>query len=110
MVEKFPQLRNFEDTQGNMNQSLLDSHRELPLVSPFTLLAKTTKRRRLRLEDTAFPVEARSLYQLQLEEFYALGLAVPGGHFRTTMSVGLENEGPVTLSLESRAKEKREKG
>jgi D-tyrosyl-tRNA(Tyr) deacylase len=79
-------------------------------VSPFTLLAKTTKGRRPIFEDAVPPKEARSLYQLQLEQFYALGLAVPGGRFGAAVTVSLENDGPVTLSLGSRSKEKREKG
>jgi len=41
-----------------------------------------------------------------LKKFHALGLTVPGGRFRPAMTVGLGNDGPITLILESRAKEK----
>jgi len=112
MVEKIPQLRIFADTQGHMNQSLQDIHGELLLVSQFTLLANMAKGRRPSFDDAAPPEEARSLYQTLLEQFHALGLAVQGGRFGASMTIGLENDGPVTLILDSLAKdkEKRVKG
>ena len=109
MVEKIPQLRIFPDTQGHMNRSLQDISGELLLVSQFTLLANTTKGRRPSFEDAAPPEEARLHYQRMLEQFQDLGLAVQGGRFGASMTVGLENDGPVTLILDSRTKEKAEK-
>jgi len=110
MVEKIPQLRIFADTQGHMNRSLLDTHGELLLVSQFTLLANIAKRRRPSFEGAAPPKEAQEHYQKVLEQFQARGLAVQGGRFGASMIVTLENDGPVTLILDSRAKEKGERG
>jgi D-tyrosyl-tRNA(Tyr) deacylase len=110
MVEKIPQLRIFADTQGHMNHSLQDIHGELLLISQFTLLANTAKGRRPSFEEAAPPEEARQYYQNTLEKFQALGLAVRGGRFGASMIVSLENDGPVTLILDSHSKEKREKG
>jgi D-tyrosyl-tRNA(Tyr) deacylase len=108
MVEKIPQLRIFGDTQGHMNQSLQDINGELLLVSQFTLLANLAKGRRPSFDAAAPPDEARRLYEMTLEQFRALGLAVQGGRFGASMNVGLKNDGPVTLILDSRAKEKTE--
>lgn len=110
MVEKIPQLRIFADTQGHMNCSLQDIKGELLLVSQFTLLANTAKGRRPSFECAAPPEKARLLYQNILEQFQALGLAVQGGRFGTSMIISLNNEGPVTLILDSRAKKNGEKG
>lgn len=110
MVEKIPQLRIFADTQGHMNYSLQDIKGELLLVSQFTLLANTAKGRRPSFEWAAPPEKARLLYQNILEQFQALGLAVQGGRFGTSMIISLNNEGPVTLILDSRAKKNGEKG
>jgi len=104
MVEKIPELRIFLDTQGHMNRSLQDIGGELLLVSQFTLLANLAKGRRPTFDAAAPPEEARSLYQMLLEQFLALGLAVQSGRFGASMTVGLENDGPVTLILDSRAK------
>ena len=110
MAEKIPQLRIFSDTQGHVNYSLQDIKGELLLVSQFTLLAHTAKGRRPSFEDAAMPMEAQRYYQNLLEQFRALGLAVQGGRFGATMAVRLENNGPFTVILDSRAKKKRENG
>jgi D-tyrosyl-tRNA(Tyr) deacylase len=108
IVGKIPQLRIFGDTHGYMNRSLQDIQGELLLVSQFTLLANTAKGRRPSFDAAAPPDEARRLYEMTLEQFHALGLAVQGGRFGASMNIGLENDGPVTLILDSRAKEKTE--
>lgn len=105
IVEKIPQLRIFADTQGHMNRSLLDTHGELLMVSQFTLLANTAKGRRPSFECAATPEEARRYDQKVLEQFQARGLAVQNGRFGASMIVSLENDGPVTLILDSQAKE-----
>ena len=105
MIEKIPRLRMFSDAQGHMNQSLQDINGELLLVSQFTLLAKTNKGRRPSFEEAAPPEEARLRYQNVLEKLQASGIRVQSGLFGEAMLVSLENEGPVTLILDSRAKE-----
>ena len=110
MVGKIPQLRIFEDTKGHMNHSLQDIQGELLLVSQFTLLANMTKGRRPSFEEAAPPEEARHFFQKMLEQFQEFGIAVQSGRFGASMKVSLENDGPVTLILDSRAKQKKEKG
>jgi D-aminoacyl-tRNA deacylase len=103
MVEKIPRLRIFPDTQGKMTDALQDIHGELLLISQFTLLANTEKGRRPSFELAAPPEEARVRYQEILEQFRALDLSVQAGIFGKTMVVSLENDGPMTLILDSRA-------
>ncbi len=93
-----------------MNHSLQDTNGERLLVSQFTVLANMTKGRRPSFKDAAPPEEARRYFQNMLEPSKALGLAVQGGRFGTSMRVSLENEGPVTLTLDGLAKKKGEKG
>ncbi|WP_447963523.1 D-aminoacyl-tRNA deacylase [Nitrospira sp. Ecomares 2.1] len=102
MVEKIPRLRIFPDTQGKMTDALQDINGELLLVSQFTLLANTEKGRRPSFELAAPPEEAHMRYQETLEQFLALGLSVQAGKFGATMVVALDNDGPMTLILDSR--------
>ena len=104
IIEKIPRLRIFPDTQGKMNYGLQDINGEILVVSQFTLLANTEKGRRPSFESAAPPEEAQFRYQEVLEKFQALGLAVQGGIFGAAMVVALENDGPVTLILDSRGR------
>ena len=104
MVKKIPRLRIFPDIQSKMNYALQDINGELLVVSQFTLLANTDKGRRPSFETAAPPEEARVRYQEVLEKFQALGVAVQGGTFGETMVVALENDGPMTLVLDSRGR------
>ena len=110
LVEKIPRLRIFPDTQGKMNYALQDINGKLLLISQFTLLANTEKGRRPSFESAAPPEEARVRYQEVLEKFQALGLTVQGGIFGAEMVVALENDGPVTLILDSRGRKAVKKG
>ena len=103
MVQKIPRLRIFPDLQGKMTDALQDINGELLLISQFTLLANTGKGRRPSFELAAPPEEARVRYQELLEQFRALDLSVQTGIFGKTMVVSLDNDGPMTLILDSRA-------
>ncbi|MGP0593318.1 D-aminoacyl-tRNA deacylase [Nitrospira sp. T9] len=103
MVQKIPRLRIFPDIQGKMTDALQDINGELLLISQFTLLANTGKGRCPSFELAAPPEEARVRYQELLEQFRALDLSVQTGIFGKTMVVSLDNDGPMTLILDSRA-------
>jgi D-tyrosyl-tRNA(Tyr) deacylase len=103
MVDKIPQLRIFEDDAGKMNKSLLDTSKALLAVSQFTLFADTKKGRRPSFIDAMPPDEAKRLYALFCDKCRALGLDVQEGVFAAHMDVALVNDGPVTISLDSRA-------
>ena len=103
MVDKVSGLRIFEDDAGKMNRSLLDTHRALLAVSQFTLFADTRKGRRPSFIDAMEPAEANRLYGLYCDRSAAVGLTVARGVFAADMKVHLVNDGPVTISLDSRA-------
>ena len=102
MSAKVLELRIFEDEQGKMNRSLLDTQGALLAVSQFTLLGDARTGRRPAFTAAARPEEAQLVYQ----KFCALcrerGVTVAEGVFRATMQVRIVNEGPVTLLLDSR--------
>jgi D-aminoacyl-tRNA deacylase len=102
MVDKVAGLRVFEDDAGKMNRSLLDTHKALLAVSQFTLFADTKKGRRPSFVDAMEPAEAKRLYELYCERSQAVGLSVARGVFAADMQVALVNDGPVTISLDSK--------
>jgi D-tyrosyl-tRNA(Tyr) deacylase len=102
LLEKIIHLRIFEDDEGKMNRSLLETGGDLQIVSQFTLMADSSKGRRPSFAAAAEPQEARRLCD------YFIGRAsekvgrVGQGEFQAMMKVELVNDGPVTLCLECR--------
>jgi D-tyrosyl-tRNA(Tyr) deacylase len=104
MAEKVLNLRIFDDPQGVMNLSVLDVLGELLVVSQFTLLADSRKGRRPSYIDAASPDEAKALYDAFCDRLAASGRKVERGVFQAMMAVGLVNDGPVTILLDSEKK------
>jgi D-tyrosyl-tRNA(Tyr) deacylase len=102
LVDKIVGMRIFEDEAGKMNLSLEDVHGELLVVSQFTLLADTRKGRRPSFVGAAAPEVAERAYLQFVELVRSRGISVATGRFRADMIVALENEGPVTIVLDSR--------
>lgn len=103
LVDKISGLRIFEDAEGKMNRSLLDTSRALLSVSQFTLFADSKKGRRPSFVDAMDPIEAKRLYLAFGERCRARGLTVAEGVFAADMKVSLVNDGPVTIWLDTRA-------
>lgn len=102
VVNKCCGLRIFGDDQGKMNRSLRDVEGEVLAISQFTLFGDTRKGRRPSFESAAPPEHAEPLYELAVERLREHGIRVATGRFGAFMEVSLVNDGPVTLTVESR--------
>lgn len=106
MAGKLARLRIFPDADGQMNQDVLAAGGQVLAVSQFTLYASTKKGNRPSWGRAAAGEVSRPLFErfvLLLEQ--TLGGPVPCGRFGADMQVSLVNDGPVTLTLDSRAPE-----
>ncbi|HVW30111.1 MAG TPA: D-aminoacyl-tRNA deacylase [Polyangiaceae bacterium] len=102
LARKVAGLRIFEDDAGKMNRDLLEAGGALLAVSQFTLLGDVRKGRRPSFGDAMEPERANTLFERFVAECRALGVTVETGRFRTDMKVLLENDGPVTLLIDTR--------
>ena len=100
LATKIAGLRIFDDDEGVMNRSLIDTGGAALVVSQFTLYGDTKKGRRPSYIDAARPDVAEPLVDQVVAELQSLGVTVETGRFRTDMAVSLCNDGPVTLMLE----------
>jgi D-aminoacyl-tRNA deacylase len=106
LVRKIVQMRIFDDDAGVMNRSVQDIGGEILAVSQFTLYASTRKGNRPSWSNAAPPALAEPRFNAFVDELAAaLGKPVPTGIFGTRMSIALVNDGPVTIWLDSRARE-----
>jgi D-tyrosyl-tRNA(Tyr) deacylase len=106
IARKIAQMRIFDDAAGVMNRSVIDVDGGLLVVSQFTLFASTRKGNRPSWSGAAPPDVARP----RVESFVAALAAAAGrpvatGEFGAMMQVALVNDGPVTIWLDSRARE-----
>ncbi len=101
MAEKIVNLRIFNDEQGKMNRSLLDTGGATLAVSQFTLYADARGGRRPSFVLAAPPELGKTLYEEFVAALRALGVRVETGVFQAHMSVDLVNDGPVTILLDS---------
>lgn len=103
---KIVQLRIFGDDAGLMNKSIQDINGNILLISQFTLFGQTKKGNRPSFIRAARPETAIPLYE-KLKEVLSrkLGKTIESGVFGADMSVGLTNDGPVTLMIDTKNKE-----
>ncbi|MBN1895957.1 D-tyrosyl-tRNA(Tyr) deacylase [bacterium] len=102
MAEKCAHLRIFENSGGKFDRSLLDTGGEALVVSQFTLYGNCRRGRRPDFLDAAGPDIAVPAYEKFILALKEMGIRVATGRFGARMSVRIENEGPVTVILDSR--------
>jgi len=106
LAGKIIRLRLFPDDQGVMNRSVQEIGGEILVVSQFTLFASTKKGNRPSYLRSAPPEVAIPRYeQFKARLAQELGKPVASGEFGADMQVGLVNDGPVTLWIDSKARE-----
>lgn len=102
MAQKLAHLRIFAEGARLMHLSLLDINGEALVVPQFTLLGDCRKGRRPSFDAAAPPEMAEKLYEDLVTALRGYGLQVATGRFREMMEVGLVNDGPVTLLLDTK--------
>jgi len=103
---KIARMRVFTDEAGLMNKSLADVGGGVLLISQFTLHASTRKGNRPSFTRAARPEIAIPLYEQLIATLErALGQAVATGEFGASMRVALVNDGPVTITIDSKNRE-----
>jgi D-tyrosyl-tRNA(Tyr) deacylase len=101
LARKIVHLRIFDDAEGKLNRSLLETHGHMLVVSQFTLYADSRKGRRPSFVEAARPEVAKTLYEAFVAEVRHQGVPVQMGAFQTVMDIALVNRGPVTIIMDS---------
>lgn len=101
IIKKIKNLRIFEDENFKMNLSVIDKNYEILVVSQFTLYGDCRKGNRPSFDDSLSSKEAKVLYNKFLKLFEKEDICIKTGIFQADMKVSLENDGPVTIQLDS---------
>ena len=105
-TNKIINMRIFNDSSNKMNLSLKENGGDLLLISQFTLFASTKKGNRPSFMHSAPPKIAKKWYEITIEEFEKLlGKSIQTGKFGAMMDVSIQNNGPVTIIVDSKNKE-----
>jgi len=106
LTAKIVNLRIFDDAQGVMNISIKENNGDILLISQFTLHASTKKGNRPSYIRASKPEKAIPLYKQFIQELkLQLGKEIQTGEFGADMKVSLVNDGPVTIVIDSKARE-----
>ena len=102
LAQKTVSLRVFDDDNGNMNLDVKSVEGGVLIVPNFTLAADTSRGNRPGFSTAMPPIDAEPLFELFAEETRGLTNIVQTGVFGADMQVSLVNDGPITISLETK--------
>ncbi|MFT3767278.1 MAG: D-aminoacyl-tRNA deacylase [Minicystis sp.] len=102
VVNKVVGLRVFPDDEGKMRHALADIGGQLLVVSQFTVFGDVRRGNRPSFDGAMEPVAAERMYERFVAEARGKGITVATGRFRAEMAVFVENDGPVTILVDSR--------
>jgi len=102
LADKVVGLRIFEDDAQKMNLGVLEVGGAILAVSQFTLFGDVRKGKRPSFTEALEPTRAEALFEHFCAECRARGVKLETGRFRTHMQVALENDGPVTILIDSK--------
>lgn len=105
LVRKIIGLRVFADSEGKMNNAITAIEGSILLISQFTLYASTKKGNRPSYISAAPPEIAIPLYEQMIEALTQTGIKIKTGEFGADMQVALINDGPVTITIDSKKRE-----
>ncbi len=101
IVDKIVRLRVMADQENKMNLSILDVKGEILLVPQFTLCADTSQRRPSFIQAKK-PQEAEVMFNEVAEKIKKFGISVKTGKFGAYMNVNIQNDGPVTINIDTK--------
>lgn len=101
IVKKIPKLRIFKDDEDKLNLSALDVGASLFVVSQFTLYAKCRKGNRPSFDRSAGYEKGKEFYEMVVDKLKSTGLEVKTGSFGAMIDIEFNNNGPVTIILDS---------
>lgn len=106
LAQKITGLRVFGDENGLMNKALADIGGEILLISQFTLFAQTKKGNRPSFIRAAKPDKAVPMYEQMIKTLETItGKKIATGVFGADMKVSLVNDGPVTITIDTKVRE-----
>ncbi|ATP57873.1 D-tyrosyl-tRNA(Tyr) deacylase [Pedobacter ginsengisoli] len=106
LSQKIVNMRVFGDENGLMNKGLMDIDGNILLISQFTLFASTKKGNRPGFTRAARPDKAIPLYESMIKQLSSLlNKEIQTGIFGADMKISLVNDGPVTISIDTKNKE-----
>jgi D-tyrosyl-tRNA(Tyr) deacylase len=106
LAQKIVNMRVFSDADGLMNKALADIDGNILLISQFTLFASTKKGNRPGFTRAARPDKAVPLYETMIKQLSSvLNKEIQTGIFGADMKISLVNDGPVTITIDTKNKE-----